>query len=189
MIADPHFGKGAMFRRQGIPVPSGTTGDDLRRLDHLVERFTPDRLIVLGDFFHGPDGLSEQTLDRIAAWRKKRSGLVISVIRGNHDRRCVEGFRTLSLMPVATSLDLGPFHFQHEASEAGSGYVVSGHLHPGVQIALGPGDRRYFPCFLFGSSRAVLPAFGSFTGLGRIVPVSGDRVFVSAPERVMEFPR
>ena len=37
-IADAHFGKDAVFRARGIPVPAGTTGERLARLDALSQR-------------------------------------------------------------------------------------------------------------------------------------------------------
>src|SRR5689334_20345471 len=35
-IADAHFGKDAVFRAHGLPVPAGATADDLARLDALI---------------------------------------------------------------------------------------------------------------------------------------------------------
>jgi hypothetical protein len=36
IVADPHFGKAALFRKQGIAVPAGTIAADLQRLDAAV---------------------------------------------------------------------------------------------------------------------------------------------------------
>ncbi len=44
------------------------------------------------------------------------------------------------------------------------------------------------PCFWFTHESAVLPAFGSFTGGGRIHPGAGDRVFVVGDDGVLEVP-
>ena len=38
LVADVHFGKAASFRRLGVPVPRGTTGANLARLDALLSR-------------------------------------------------------------------------------------------------------------------------------------------------------
>ena len=53
VAADFHWGKGATFRAAGIPIPVGATSDDLSRLDEALHRTAADRLIVLGDLFHG----------------------------------------------------------------------------------------------------------------------------------------
>ena len=48
--------------------------------------------------------------------------------------------------------------------EAGYGYVLAGHLHPGVRLH-GPGRQSVrLPCFAFGRNAALLPAFSEFTG-------------------------
>jgi hypothetical protein len=49
-IADFHLGKAATFRRAGIPLPAGTTSENLARLDRAVERTRAAQVIFLGDF-------------------------------------------------------------------------------------------------------------------------------------------
>ncbi|NNM27435.1 MAG: ligase-associated DNA damage response endonuclease PdeM [Phycisphaerales bacterium] len=64
--------------------------------------------------------------------------------------------------------------------------VIAGHLHPGVRlhdIDAGGGSLRC-PCFVFGPRRALLPAFGSFTGLAIVRPRVDDRIFAVGPEVV-----
>jgi metallophosphoesterase superfamily enzyme len=48
-VADVHFGKDAMFRARGIPVPAGSTTDNLMRLDILITEFEPIALVFPGD--------------------------------------------------------------------------------------------------------------------------------------------
>ena len=87
IVADIHFGKASLFREAGVPVPMGTTSHDLSTLARLIADHAPERLLILGDFFHGLAG--DSTLDAITHWRKKHSTLSIEVIRGNHDRPIV----------------------------------------------------------------------------------------------------
>jgi hypothetical protein len=49
-------------------------------------------------------------------------------------------------------------------------------------------DRLRLPCFHFGPSVGVLPAFGEFTGLHRVQRGPGDRVFVVQGETVHAVP-
>ena len=44
------------------------------------------------------------------------------------------------------------------------------------------------PCFHADGNTLVLPAFGSFTGLHRVRPRDGDRVFVALTDEVREVP-
>ena len=45
LVADAHFGKAASFRAAGIPVPRGTTGDDLASLDTALARAEVRRVV------------------------------------------------------------------------------------------------------------------------------------------------
>ena len=47
------------------------------------------------------------------------------------------------------------------------------------------GQELRLPCFWFQPHGAVLPAFGSFTGMASIAPRPGDRVFVVADSAVL----
>ena len=61
-------------------------------------------------------------------------------------------------------------------------------LHPGVALSGGARDHLRLPCFWFGRSVGVLPAFGAFTGLMPVRAQAGDRLFAIADDRVMEVP-
>ena len=63
----------------------------------------------------------------------------------------------------------------------------AGHLHPAVRLA-GRADAVRLPCYWFGRSRGVLPAFGEFTGALTVRPKPGDRVFAIVGDRVLALP-
>ena len=87
VAADLHWGKAATFRASGIPIPAGSTSDDLARLDAALLRTETRRLIVLGDLFHARAGrVAAATLSALRRWRALRSALEITLVRGNHDR-------------------------------------------------------------------------------------------------------
>jgi metallophosphoesterase superfamily enzyme len=65
---------------------------------------------------------------------------------------------------------------------------LCGHLHPCVQLLGRARDRLRLPCFWFGASVGVLPAFGAFTGMHPIRPAPGERVFAIADAEVSELP-
>ena len=186
LIADPHFGKAAAFRAGTIPVPRGTTAEGLERLDWLLERTGAGRLIVLGDFLHAREGRAPETLRTLARWRERHDRLELVLVRGNHDRRAGDPAPELGFACVDPPMLEPPFILVHQPVPSDGGYVVAGHLHPGVRLA-GPGGlRARLPCFWFGARCAVLPAFGAFTGLAPIAPHSGDRVFAIADSEVIE---
>lgn len=61
-IADAHFGKAATYRAMGQPVPAGTTGHNLRRLDALLAAYAVKHLVFLGDFLHAPKAHAPATI-------------------------------------------------------------------------------------------------------------------------------
>ena len=183
LVADPHFGKAATFRSSGIPVPRGTTADALARLDALLQRADVQRILFLGDFLHARRGRSEHTLGAVAHWRAAHRDIAMTIIRGNHDH---EAGDVSGIDGVDAPLIEPPFVFTHVPAAIIDGYVIAGHLHPGADL-VGTGRQHVrLPCFWFGARTAVLPAFGDFTGLWPVSPVSGDRVFVIGGGEIVE---
>lgn len=183
-VADTHFGKAGVFRRQGMNVPSGTTVSDLWRLERALATTGATRLVVLGDFVHAPPAADEPWLTEFAAWRARHGGIEIVVTRGNHDR--------VKRLPIDLDIDwlagthvFGPFVGRHEPAADPRGPVLAGHIHPVVRMGAG-GETVRLPAFWQHADGLMLPAFCSFAGGGRISPASGDRVFVVAEGDVIE---
>jgi DNA ligase-associated metallophosphoesterase len=186
LVADPHFGKAAAFRAGTIPVPRGTTTEALARLDTLIASTDARRIIVLGDFLHAKEGRAPETLRTMGEWRERRRDLELVLVRGNHDRRAGDPSAELGIGTVDAPMIEPPFAFAHHPAEHDGGYVIAGHLHPGVRL-FGPGGlRARVPCFWFGDRVAVLPAFGDFTGMAPISPMPDDKVFAIAESEVLE---
>lgn len=183
LVADPHFGKAATFRASGIPVPRGTTGDAVARLDAIINRVDVRRILFLGDFLHARRGRSERTLGALVQWRARHRDIAMTIVRGNHDQ---EAGDVLSIESIDAPLIDLPFVFAHIPSEDGNGYLIAGHLHPGADLVGAGRQHARLPCFWFGSRTAVLPAFGDFTGLWPVAPSSGDRVYVVAGHEIVE---
>ena len=186
VAADLHWGKAATFRAAGIPIPGGTTSGDLTRLDTALERTGARRLVVLGDLFHARAGrVATQTIAELRRWRGLRTELEILLVRGNHDRHAGDPPDHLRINCVNPPAFIPPFILRHEPSETAGGYTLAGHVHPGLVLA-GPGlQRERLPCFVLGPRLAVLPAFGSFTGLAAMDLAGGERLFVVAEDEVV----
>lgn len=187
IVADLHWGKGATFRAAGIPIPMGSTRDDLARLDTALLRTAADRLVVLGDLFHARAGrIATRTLAELRHWRGLRAGLEIMLVRGNHDRHAGDPPDDLVINCINAPALVPPFILRHEPAVAPHGYTLAGHVHPGIVLCGRALQRERLPCFLLGAQVALLPAFGSFTGLGMVEPGPGDRAFVVGGEDVIE---
>ena len=66
------------------------------------------------------------------------------------------------------------------------GYVLAGHIHPGVRLHGAGKQSVRLPCFWFGARTAVLPAFGEFTGLASVDVQPGDHVWVIADDEIVD---
>jgi len=183
VIADIHFGKAASFRAMGVPVPRGTTSENLDALDALLHVHAVEQIVFLGDFLHARAAHASATLEAMLAWRQRHAGLVLTLVRGNHDKHAGDPAAALGIGMVDEPYAVAPFAFCHHPDIAADGYVLAGHVHP-VYVLASRLDALRLPCFLVGPSRMVLPSFGAFTGGHAVRPQAGEHVYVSSGEAV-----
>ena len=184
-IADFHLGKAASFRKAGIPMPTGTTTENVDRLERCIATLGATRLVFLGDFLHSAEGRAERTLARFGEWRATRKDLEIVLVRGNHDDRAGDPPAGWGMHCVNPGEGMAPFALVHEPKPVRGGYALAGHIHPAVRLSGGAGESLRLPCFWFGPRVGVLPSFGAFTGSAVVRPKAGDRVFVVADDEVL----
>ncbi|GAB3435321.1 ligase-associated DNA damage response endonuclease PdeM [Massilia solisilvae] len=183
VVADIHFGKAAAFRSLGVPVPRGTTTENLLALDALVERYGVRQIVFLGDFLHARAAHARATQAALLAWRGRHPDLALTLVRGNHDLHAGDPARELDIDLVDEPYQVGPFAFCHHPDLAAPGYVLAGHVHP-VFVLATRFDALRLPCFVLGTSRMILPSFGAFTGGHVVAPESGDQIYVSSGEAI-----
>ncbi|HEV2609275.1 MAG TPA: ligase-associated DNA damage response endonuclease PdeM [Noviherbaspirillum sp.] len=187
LVADIHFGKAAAFRTQGVPVPHGTTAQNLSALDGIAAQREIEHILFLGDFLHAKAVQGSATMQALVTWRSLRPGLQMTLVRGNHDSHAGDPPEALGMNVVDEPHRVGPFLFCHHPAVHDDAYVFAGHVHPVYRLA-GRGDMLRLPCFLIGSGCALLPSFGAFTGGYAVHPSEGDRVFVTTDDAVHEVP-
>jgi DNA ligase-associated metallophosphoesterase len=183
IIADIHFGKAAAFRSFGIPVPKGTTTENLQALDALIELSGANHILFLGDFLHARAAHAASTQAAMLDWRRRRSDLVLTLVRGNHDKHAGDPAEQLGIELVDEPYTVGPYSFCHHPDIAAPGYVLAGHVHP-VYVLATRSDALRLPCFIAGPRRMILPSFGAFTGGHALRPEPDERVWVSSGEAV-----
>jgi DNA ligase-associated metallophosphoesterase len=196
LVADAHFGKAVSFRKLGVPVPSGTTTETLGELEALVEETGARRIVFLGDFLHSARSHAAGTLGALHRWRGQYAGLHLTLVRGNHDLRAGDPPASLGIDVVDEPLRVGPFALCHYPQPVAGAYVMAGHWHPCISVKGRAFERLRLPCFWLGDDSGalpdcavgVLPAFGSFTGMHRIEPRAGDRIFPVADNVVRAIP-
>jgi DNA ligase-associated metallophosphoesterase len=183
IIADIHFGKAAAFRSFGIPVPRGTTTENLDALDALIELTGANHVLFLGDFLHARAAHAASTQAAMLAWRHRRRELVLTLVRGNHDKHAGDPAEQLGIDLVDEPYTVGPYSFCHHPDIDAPSYVLAGHVHP-VYVLATRSDALRLPCFIAGPRRMILPSFGAFTGGHALRPEPGERIWVSSGETV-----
>jgi DNA ligase-associated metallophosphoesterase len=185
-VADFHLGKAASFRRAGIPLPSGTTSDNVERLGSAIDKTGAKQVVFLGDFLHSESGRAPSTLSRFGAWRESRKSVSLTLVRGNHDKNAGDPPESWDMRCTDAGERLGTFVLNHEPGSARGGYALAGHIHPAVRLSASGEKSVRLPCFWFGARCGVLPAFGAFTGSAEVLPRRGDQVFVIAEQEVLQ---
>jgi len=174
-LSDLHLGKGDVFRRSGIGLPSGGTAGDLERLPSAIALTQASSVWIPGDVVPGAvhDSVWRETWHR---WREGHPGVAFAALSGNHDRALAGAGLGVELLGDA--IDVGPFALRHEPERVAGLHVIGGHLHPCVAIReLGP---RRFPVFWLQPHATVLPAFSEFTGGCHVDAGARDGVVVCA---------
>jgi len=157
-VSDLHLGKSDRIARRGGPMlPPYETQDTLERLDSEIAALAPACVVCVGDSFDDLDAAGALAEDAVAWLNRMMAGRRWIWIEGNHDPGPVDlGGTHLAELQVA------PLVFRHIARPGASG-EVSGHYHPKAVVSA-RGRQVSRPCFLHDSDRAILPAFGTYTG-------------------------
>lgn len=182
LISDTHFGKATHFRKAGIPIPSDAGQVGLLRLAEAIQRSQPREVIFLGDLFHSE--LNSEWL-HFKELLKQFKTTSFTLVQGNHDILDDISYKNVHFN-VRQTMDIGPFVLSHEPIEETTQlYNICGHIHPGVRMRGAGRQSLRLPCFYFGQTRGIMPAFGEFTGLHILDLKRDDKVFIIAGEEVI----
>ena len=188
-IADTHFGKEATFRRNGIPVPVGSTEGTLNRIRRLLEQTQATQLCILGDMFHAKSSLSADVRYSLDAFFAAFSKLSVLLVRGNHDSRLgplPTNWPVEVVEPGIRMHDVALGHHPEPVPENARLYLC-GHLHPTIQVNCGKEKLGKLPCFWHSVGCLILPAIGQFTGTHLVHPGSADTAWVVTDDEIFAF--
>lgn len=187
-VADLHLGKSATFRARGLPVPAGTTQDNLRRLTSLAHQHAAARIVFLGDLLHSRQAQQASVVEPVRAWREAHPTLQCVLVRGNHDSHAGDPPASLRFDVVNEPwpvVDAPGLLACHHPQRAASGTVLAGHWHPAVTLRGPARDYLRVPCFCHVDRTLILPAFGAFTGSSPNEPPTGSVCYPVGGGRVV----
>lgn len=187
-VADVHLGKSAAFRAGGVPVPRGTTADDLQRLAKLLERTRAEKLFVLGDFLHASSGRVSALDAAFTAWRIAHHDVAMTLVRGNHDRHAGDPPSAWDIRVVTEPWVAAPFLLCHTPATPPTGHALCGHIHPATWVSGIGFESARLPCFVLAPRLTILPAFGRFTGLAVVPSKPGQEIVAIAGPRLFPVP-
>jgi putative SbcD/Mre11-related phosphoesterase len=171
-VADLHLGYEGAVKDDGVYFPKFQKEEMVAELRSILDRYSPRKVVINGDFKHTFDRNLYQEWQEI----KEIFGLLsdnvpeVSIVKGNHDNFIV------GILPKGTELPLmawtGRLQFTHghKKDALGEGradgkVLVLGHEHPSVLLKDKVGAAVRLPCFLYHPEDQILilPAFSRIT--------------------------
>ncbi|MCA6326031.1 MAG: ligase-associated DNA damage response endonuclease PdeM [Phenylobacterium sp.] len=176
VVADLHLEKGSAFAARGQLLPPLDTRETLRRLAADAAAQAPRRILFLGDAFHDRQASRRMSGEDRAALEALGRGSELVWITGNHDPEPDADLPGES----ADEIRLGGLVLRHEPEPGAAPGEIAGHLHPCARIATPRGAVRR-RCLVTDGERAVLPAYGAFTGGLNVLDAAFAGLFRGTP--------
>ena len=170
IVSDLHLEKGSSYAARGVLLPPYDTVATLARLSAVIARHDPRSVIALGDSFHdrkAHERLSAGDREAVTALQARRDWIWIA---GNHDPALPRDIGGV----VASEVAVGGIVFRHEPT--GAAGEIAGHLHPKARVTT-RGRTVERRCFASDGMRAVMPAFGAYTGGLNIRDAAFQKIF------------
>ena len=176
VVADLHLEKGSAFAARGQLLPPLDTRETLRRLAADAAAQAPRRILFLGDAFHDRQASRRMSGEDRAALEALGGGSELVWITGNHDPEPDADLPG----EAADEVRLGGLVLRHEPEPGAAPGEIAGHLHPCARIATPRGAVRR-RCLVTDGERAVLPAYGAFTGGLNVLDAAFAGLFRGTP--------
>ena len=161
VVADLHIGYESALEADGIHIPRVQTATIQESLHGIMDRYSPERLVVLGDLKHEfSRNLGQELRDVRRVLDDIGSYMEIVLVKGNHDNY-LENIVSRIEVPVVEKYTQAGFTFVHGHAPCSDRPLVMGHEHPSVKIVDRVGAYLKLPCFVHLRTEGilVLPAF------------------------------
>jgi len=161
LICDIHLGKAEYFQQNGIPLTNNSDENNFARMKNIVKKYTPEKLIILGDLFHSKYSICKNLQKKVEDLPELLKTNV-ELVLGNHDVGC--DIKNIKIFDIRKSKNIT---FSHEPVNLENNKILNicGHYHPKIYLKSN-GDKLSFRCFAMDKNKNTLflPAFGDLTG-------------------------
>jgi len=173
IISDIHIGYEGALNREGIMVPRFQYKKILKRINEIINRYEPKRVIVNGDLKHEFGRITSQEWKESKDFIEylKTNFLETILIKGNHDN-FTRFIAEKTGLDVYDSYNLGGYVVMHgdklpdDATLNKSETIIIGHEHPCIGIRNGERLEK-IKCYLkgnyHGKNLIVMPSFNFVT--------------------------
>ncbi|MCQ8902870.1 MAG: metallophosphoesterase [Methanothrix sp.] len=160
VLSDIHIGLEEELFAQGLLFPLRERDELLKRIDIILKRFNPRKLVLAGDVVHSFGRADQRIRRKVEAILKTiRSRCDMIIVSGTHD-----GMLPYMGFTAQSRYDEGEYTIHHGDEDLREhGHLIIGHEHPVLDV-----DMMRIPCYLFGRGLMdgmdiiVLPAFNPF---------------------------
>lgn len=177
VLADLHIGYESVLEEEGFHLPRIQTQEIIDRLMTILDRYRPDRIVVLGDFKH------EFSRNLHQEWNDVRQILStlmdfaeVDLVRGNHDNYLATIASRMDI-EVVDRLSINGVCMVHGHQMIEDRPLIMAHEHPSIRIFDSVGACIKLPCFVHFPREqvVVLPAFSPLaSGTDLTATMQGD---------------
>ena len=182
VVADLHLEKGSAFAARRTLLPPYDSAASLAKLQGLIRKFTPARIVCLGDSFHDVRAEARMAANDAALLKRLVAAHDWVWVVGNHDPAIPPAFGGRVLSEIVED-KLALRHEPAAPSGLAPGEIV-GHFHPKAAVTTAAG-RVAAPCFVLDGRRMVMPAFGAYAGGLDVLDPAIFRLFGRTRTRVL----
>ena len=182
LICDVHLGKAEYFQQNGIPLTNNSDENNFTRIESIVRKYSPEKLIILGDLFHSKYSISK-TLQKRVEDLPEQLKTNVELVLGNHDVGC--NIKNIKIFDIRKNKNIT---FSHEPLNLvdNKSLNICGHYHPKLYLK-NNGDKLSLRCFAMDTKKnnLYLPAFGDLTG-GYLCKKSFKKWAIISEEEIIE---
>ncbi len=179
-ISDLHLGYEAALQAEHVAIPRFQLEPMIERLEKLLARYNPERIIINGDMKHEFSKNKGQEWDEVETVLDMLAYREVIIVRGNHDNYLQTILARQNIrMRDSITLPASQITFLHGHKKIESSAMkILAHEHPVLRFRDEVGAQITLPCFLYDESSqiVVMPAFSPLASGTNII--SPEKTFM-----------